>query len=380
MTRFRPGSVSPKLVRNSARSASGSCASSASIAAEMTTTSAPCSAASLRTASTSGLHLGRVLGHVGDVHHGLGRDQVQLLQDVGLALGQHDGARRLAVLERRQQHLQGVAARDGRLVVGLRRLLRSLMDLLHRVQVREHELGVDDLDVVQRIDLARDVHDVVVHEAAHEVRDRMRLANVREELVAQPLALRCALDEARDVDELDDGRHDLLRLHDLRERVELRVRHGDDADVRIDRAERIVLGRNLRRRERVEQRRLTDVRQSDDAALDTHELFGLRLACVQAILGALGALLEHDGQKVGGFAQLVAQRRFFFAAGALEHVVDDFLAAAGVCSWSRGWPTPKRRRQNFVPMCSMTLLMPLCPALLPSNRSCARPGGRSSSS
>ena len=28
---------------------------------------------------------------------------------------------------------------------------------------------------------------------------------------------------------------------------------------------------------------------------------------------------------------------------------------------------PKRKRQNFVPMCSMTLPTPLCPALPPSN-------------
>ena len=31
------------------------------------------------------------------------------------------------------------------------------------------------------------------------------------------------------------------------------------------------------------------------------------------------------------------------------------------CAWSRGWPTPKRSRQNFVPTCSMTLPMPLWP-------------------
>ena len=222
MTRFRPGSVRPKLVRNSARSCFGQLRELGFDRSRDDDDLGALLGRELAHRLDERIHVGRILGHVGDVHHGLGRDQVQLLQDLGLALGQHDGARGLAVLERRQQHLQGIAARDSRLVVGLRRLLRSLMDLLHRVQVREHQLGVDDLDVVQRIDLARDVHDVVVHEAAHEVRDRMRLANVREELVAQPLALRCALDEARDVDELDDGRHDLLRLHDRRERVELR--------------------------------------------------------------------------------------------------------------------------------------------------------------
>ena len=58
--------------------------------------------------------------------------------------------------------------------------------------------------------LARDVHDVVVLEAAHDVRDRVGLADVGEELVAEALALRRARDQPRDVDELDDGGNHLL--------------------------------------------------------------------------------------------------------------------------------------------------------------------------
>ena len=69
------------------------------------------------------------------------------------------------------------------------------------------------------IDAAGDVHDVVVLEAAHHVRDRVDLADVREELVAEALALRGAGHEAGDVDELDRRRQDLLGLHDRRERV-----------------------------------------------------------------------------------------------------------------------------------------------------------------
>ena len=56
-------------------------------------------------------------------------------------------------------------------------------------------------------------------------------------------------------------------LGDRRERVEPRIGHGDLADIRLDGAEGIVRG--LRRgglRQRVEERRLADVRQADDAA------------------------------------------------------------------------------------------------------------------
>ena len=56
-------------------------------------------------------------------------------------------------------------------------------------------------------------------------------------------------------------------LADLREHVEPRIGHRDLADIRLDGAERIV--RRLRRRrlrQRVEERRLADIRQADDAA------------------------------------------------------------------------------------------------------------------
>ena len=68
-----------------------------------------------------------------------------------------------------------------------------------------------------RVDLAGDVDDVLVVEAAHDVDDRVGLADVGEELVAQALALGRAGHQAGDVDELDDRRDDALRLDDRRQ-------------------------------------------------------------------------------------------------------------------------------------------------------------------
>ena len=60
--------------------------------------------------------------------------------------------------------------------------------------------------------------------------------------------------------------NDALGLRDLRERLEARVGHGDDADVRLDRAERVVRGLGLARaREGVEEGGLADVGQPDDS-------------------------------------------------------------------------------------------------------------------
>ncbi len=102
------------------------------------------------------------------------------------------------------------------------------------------------------------------------MRNRIDIADVRQELVAETLALRSARHESRDVDELHGRGHDLLRMHDVRELLQARIRHRHDTHVGVDRAERIVLSRDLRSGEGVEQCRLADVRQTDDAAANWH--------------------------------------------------------------------------------------------------------------
>jgi hypothetical protein len=114
------------------------------------------------------------------------------------------------------------------------------------------------------------VDDVLVVEAADDVEDRVGLADVGEELVAEALALGRALHEPGDVDELDGRRHDGLRVDDRLELVEARIRDDDDARIGLDRAERIVLRLDSRRREGVEESALPDVREADDAASESH--------------------------------------------------------------------------------------------------------------
>ena len=118
---------------------------------------------------------------------------------------------------------------------------------------------------------ALDMGDVAVLEAAHDMGDGVAFADVGEELVAEPFALRGAAHETGDVDEGQTGRDDFLRAGDFRESRQPRVRHRHLADVGLDRAERIIgrlgcggLG------QRVEERRFADVRQADDAAFETH--------------------------------------------------------------------------------------------------------------
>ena len=116
------------------------------------------------------------------------------------------------------------------------------------------------------------MRDVAVLEAAHHVRDRVDLADVGEELVAEAFAFRCAAHQTGDIDEGQPGRNDLVAAGDPRQRVEPQVGNADVADVGLDGAEGIV--RRLRRRglgEGVEQGGLADVGQPDDAAAKSHQ-------------------------------------------------------------------------------------------------------------
>ena len=91
-----------------------------------------------------------------------------------------------------------------------------------------------------RVDAPLHVRNVAVLEAADDMHDRVDFADVREELVAQPFALARARDQAGDIDELDRRGTTRCGLTMLGELVQPLVRHLDDADVRLDRAKRIV--------------------------------------------------------------------------------------------------------------------------------------------
>ena len=86
-----------------------------------------------------------------------------------------------------------------------------------------HQLGLDRLDVAQRIDAALGMDDAVVAVRAHDVHDRVGLADVGQEAVAQPLALVRAGDEAGDVVEVDRVVDDLGGAERLRDLVQALV-------------------------------------------------------------------------------------------------------------------------------------------------------------
>ena len=125
------------------------------------------------------------------------------------------------------------------------------------------------------IDLAVDVHHVVVGEHPHHLADRVALADVGQELVAQPGALGGALDDPGDVDERHRRGHDLLRVEQLGQLVQPRIGQRHHALVGLDRRERVVRRQHVVARQRVEQRRLADVGQADDSEVQAHRVQSL---------------------------------------------------------------------------------------------------------
>ena len=108
---------------------------------------------------------------------------------------------------------------------------------------------------------------VVVVKASQHVDDGIGLTDVTQELVSQTLAPAGALDQARDVDDLDRGGHDACGVDEFGKFVESLVGHRDDADVRLDGAEREVCRLCFGIRQAVEQGGFAHIGQPHDTTL-----------------------------------------------------------------------------------------------------------------
>jgi hypothetical protein len=140
-----------------------------------------------------------------------------------------------------------------------------LVAALRLLKVGQQQLGLDRLDVASRVDVALGVRHALVAVGPDHMDDRIRLADVGQELVAEPFAPRGAANEAGDVVEGDGLRYDRRGGDGLGHALEPLVGHGYDGHVGLHGRERIVRGRGACARKRIEERRLAGVRQADDA-------------------------------------------------------------------------------------------------------------------
>ena len=113
--------------------------------------------------------------------------------------------------------------------------------------------------------------DVSVDEPANDLRDGVGFTNVGEEFVAQAFALGCALDDAGDVDERHGCGQQPFGTKDVCKHLQSGVGQVYDTDVGFNCGERVVRCKNVVARQRVEQGRLADIRESDDSNSKSHK-------------------------------------------------------------------------------------------------------------
>lgn len=68
------------------------------------------------------------------------------------------------------------------------------------VEVCQRQFGVDNFNIVSRVNFAGNVNDVVIFKAANNVTDRFGFTDVGQELVTQTFAFRCAFYQTGDID------------------------------------------------------------------------------------------------------------------------------------------------------------------------------------
>ena len=81
---------------------------------------------------------------------------------------------------------------------------------LQAFQIRQHQFGLDDVEIGQRINAPFDMGDVAVFETARHEGHRVTVPNIGQKLIAQPLALGGAAHQTRHIDEGDARRNDLF--------------------------------------------------------------------------------------------------------------------------------------------------------------------------
>ena len=134
--------------------------------------------------------------------------------------------------------------------------------LLHRLQVGEGQLDLHHAQVIQGI---RGAGDVVVDERPEHEHDGVDLADVGEELVAQALALRGALDEPADVDDFHGSVHEHLGLAHRAQALDALVGYLGHADVGVLGGEGVWRSERAPTSESVVQRALARVGETDQA-------------------------------------------------------------------------------------------------------------------
>ena len=173
--------------------------------------------------------------------------------------------RRLALAQVRRHPRQRLRLLLRGLGMRLQRGLHLLLPSLHHFQVGQDQFQVYDLDIPHRVERLLHMGHPRIGEAAHDVQDRLHLADLRQELVPQSLPGARPAHQPRNVHELDRRRHRPLLVEHLRHPRQPRIGHRHHRAIRLDGRKGIVRNLGASGRERIEDRGLADVGEAHQA-------------------------------------------------------------------------------------------------------------------
>jgi len=96
------------------------------------------------------------------------------------------------------------------------------------------------------------VNHVFILKTANDMNNRIHLANVRKELVAQTFAAARTLYQTRNIYEFQSRRRVFLRMIHLRQYIQTGIRNRNHTRVRLNRAERVIRRLRTRTGDRIE--------------------------------------------------------------------------------------------------------------------------------
>ena len=114
------------------------------------------------------------------------------------------------------------------------------------------------------------MHDVAIVKAAQHMDDSVTLADVAQELVAQPFALTGTFHQSCNINNVAHSGHNPARMHQLSQFGESFIGHTHLSELRVNCTKRKVCRLCLSTRQTVEKRRFAHVRQTHNTCFQCH--------------------------------------------------------------------------------------------------------------
>ena len=178
--------------------------------------------------------------HVADKNNGLPGQQMQIVQHSLFFFRKFHTACRDNILQPLFDPFQQRLFRRCFFIVSLQQLLHFFHPVGNRINIRQAQLRVNDLDIPYRVYAAFHMGHILVLKAADHFRNGIRVADMAQELVAQTFAFRCPFYQTGNVNKVHNGRRNFFRIKHFGQHVQPFIRHGNHALVRLNGAERII--------------------------------------------------------------------------------------------------------------------------------------------